>query len=131
MIDAFRVLRDALSWLFRRGAPPDLTTRGTADLPEELEHGVIYLVGEAGFNWKVGLLCPCGCQGVIQLNLVPPGPPLWRARQYRDRTLTLSPSVWRNVGCYSHFWVRRGRVLWVGRGEAPPEGRWTSERWYG
>ncbi|MDM9644782.1 DUF6527 family protein [Rhizobium sp. S163] len=25
---------------------------------------------------------------------------------------TLHPSVWRNSGCRSHFWVRRGRIAW-------------------
>lgn len=129
MIGAFRALRSALRRLFRRATRPDFVTRVVADLPDRFQAGVIYLVGEGGYAWQVGLLCPCGCGGVIQLNLVPPGPPLWRVRQYQDGSLTMSPSIWRNVGCYSHFWLRRGRVLWVGRGEPPPSNRWTTWRW--
>lgn len=128
-MNTFRALRDALRRLFRRDARPDFVTRAEPDLPERLESSVIYLLGEGGHNWQVGLLCPCGCGGVIQLNLVPPGPPLWRARQYHDGSLTISPSIWRSIGCYSHFWIRRGRVLWVGRGEPPPPNRWAFQRW--
>jgi hypothetical protein len=88
-------------------------TRIVLELPEALEPGINYLVGQREAPWQVALLCPCGCLEVIHLNLLPPGPPLWRVAQDSDGALTVSPSIWRTKGCRSHFWIRRGRVVWV------------------
>jgi hypothetical protein len=89
-----------------------LQTRVVSELPTKLAPGFVYLVGEYGHPWQVALVCPCGCGEVVQLNLLPPGPPLWQAERGPDGNLTLWPSIRRSVGCQSHFWIRRGRVLW-------------------
>ena len=108
---------------YSRNIRAHYSTCVVCDLPDHLDRGALYVVGEGGYSWSAGLLCPCGCGEAIQLNLVPPGPPLWRVRTYSDGTSTISPSIWRNIGCMSHFWIRRGRVMWVGRGEPPPPSR--------
>jgi hypothetical protein len=39
--------------------------------------------------------------------------PRWRvAIDWFDRP-TLEPSVWQTDGCYSHFWVKQGRIVWT------------------
>ena len=127
-MNIFRALRDSLRSLLRRDVKPSFVTRIVSDVPERLDAGLIYLVGEDGHYWQVALNCPCGCHAVIHLNLVPPGPPLWGARLYEDGRLTISPSIWRSVGCYSHFWIRRGHLMWVGRGQPPPWDRASHDR---
>lgn len=116
----FKTLLEAIRWLFRVDhQAPSINTVVVEDLPDHLLPNTIYLVGEDKQYWQAAMRCPCRCGELIQLNLAPPGPPCWRVRLYWDMTVTLSPSVWRSVGCFSHFWIRRSRVLWVGRGEAP------------
>lgn len=62
--------------------------------------------------WAVVMMCPCGCGEVIELSLSPASKTHWKLTLEGGRP-TLHPSVWRNIGCQSHFWVRRGRVHWV------------------
>lgn len=109
--------------LFWRG--PRITAEQCDDVPDELDKGVIYLVGDRPTPWSAALLCPCGCGALIQLSLLPNDRPCWRAQRHFDGTISLYPSVWRNKGCYSHFIVRNGRVLWAKPG-APPAS-WQSD----
>jgi hypothetical protein len=83
------------------------------ELPDCLEAGKIYLLGEAEYLWSAVMVCPCGCNATLHMNLQPDAKPLWSAIEHRDGTLTLHPSVWRKVGCRSHFFVRKGRIIWV------------------
>ena len=88
--------------------------------PEELRRGEIYLVGENGHFSCVGMMCPCGCGEVIQLNLVAGTRPVWAVERDSDTgAVTLRPSIWRTSGCRSHFLVRGGRVQWVSRTTNP------------
>ncbi|WP_433995110.1 DUF6527 family protein [Afipia massiliensis] len=57
--------------------------------------------------------CPCGCGDMISLPMQPPHNPRWRLSLSAAGRATLSPSVWRNKGCMSHFWIRDGRVYWT------------------
>jgi hypothetical protein len=55
-----------------------------------------------------------GCGDIIQLNLVNGGRPRWRFELHLPtQTISLRPSIWRTVGCRSHFVLRRGHVHWV------------------
>ncbi|WP_236819161.1 DUF6527 family protein [Alicyclobacillus ferrooxydans] len=58
------------------------------------------------------MLCPCGCGEVLHMSLHPDGRPRWELTRHPDGTVSLSPSVWRKVGCRSHFFLERGRVRW-------------------
>ncbi|MGQ2933742.1 DUF6527 family protein [Sphingopyxis sp.] len=58
------------------------------------------------------MLCPCGCQAIIQLSLIRRDSPHWRAWTEADGSASLSPSVWRKPTCGAHFWLRRGRIIW-------------------
>jgi hypothetical protein len=82
------------------------------ELPEILQPSSLYLVGKKN-HWCAALLCPCGCGEVIQLSLLE-GSPRWHVKQHWNGTASLHPSVWRIVGCHSHFFLRRGLVIWCG-----------------
>lgn len=81
------------------------------ELPDILKRGSLYLIGD-GAPWSAALLCPCGCRDVIQLSLLDGDPPRWRLSLDGDGLPTLVPSVRRTQGCRSHFFLRRGRVVW-------------------
>lgn len=81
-------------------------------LPQMLRKRTLYVVQEDGFEEQAALLCPCGCGRTLHMNLIPDERPCWTRTQHNDGTSTLHPSVWRQKDCGSHFWFRRGRVVW-------------------
>ena len=78
----------------------------------------VYLVGEDSLPWSAALLCPCGCGSTIRVSLVAGDHPRWRAKRHFSGSVTLHPSIWRNSGCRSHFFLLRGRIVWSAA-EAP------------
>lgn len=106
----FKQLKHVWSWL--RWPAPHRTVV-VDELPDQFRDREIYLIGENGHFWCVAMLCPCGCSEIIQLNLVAGTRPLWTFELDSDtQAITLSPSIWRTVGCRSHFHMRLGRVQW-------------------
>lgn len=83
------------------------------DEPDIIEGHKIYLEGANGDFWFAYFKCPCGCDAAIQLSLLKNDRPRWKAKIESDGTTTLFPSVWRNKGCKSHFFINRGRVIWA------------------
>lgn len=94
------------------GLRPGFATEVVQDLPDVLEPQRVYLVGDESLPWSAALLCPCGCGAVIQLSLVVHDSPRWRARRHFIGSVTLHPSIWRKRGCRSHFFLRRGGIVW-------------------
>jgi hypothetical protein len=82
------------------------------DFPDRLDPFKLYLAGENGYFWAAAMLCPCGCEDVIQLNLLKKARPCWSVEERPDGLATVMPSVWRRKGCQSHFYLRHGRVDW-------------------
>jgi hypothetical protein len=72
---------------------------------------VIHLLDESE-SWSLGMTCPCGCEDVLELMLLPDIKPRWNLTIDSRGRPTLRPSVWRTTGCRSHFWVRDGRIHW-------------------
>lgn len=83
------------------------------DVPETPKRKTLYIVTEDAVSWSAAMLCPCGCGAVLHLNLLPDEHPFWTIIQDPDKPISLSPSVWRRVGCQSHFWFRHGRIYWT------------------
>jgi hypothetical protein len=81
---------------------------------EAVEAGRFLVVKHKGDPYWAMFRCPCGCESVISLPLRPPHQPRWRFGADRIGRPTLTPSVWRNSGCRSHFWIEHGRVRWCG-----------------
>jgi len=102
---------------FRRWIWP-LRAEEVEDLPDEFGDDRVYLIGEDGLWWSAAFTCPCGCEAVIQLSLVPNDRPRWRAEVAENGVISLFPSVWRTKGCRSHFVVRDGKIRWA-RDEQP------------
>jgi len=83
------------------------------ELPSRMPKRNLILVIEHKEHWCVGMTCPCGCKQRIELPLIREASPRWRLEVDKNNNPTLSPSIWLNSGCRSHFFVRAGRVIWV------------------
>lgn len=81
-------------------------------LPKKLSTHTVYIIGIPGNEWLAKLVCPCGCGETLFLNLLQDELPNWKWHIGADATVTLSPSVWRRVGCKSHFFLRDGLIQW-------------------
>lgn len=112
-----RLVGGVRQWLNRLAARFDRTPRlrlvRADELPARLSPKRLYVIGERGEDWFAAMSCPCGCGATIDLNLVSPGRPCWTLTIHADGSPTLSPSVWRQVDCRAHFYVRRGRIVWA------------------
>lgn len=104
-------IRRLICWV--RGTPLPLRTEVVNEVPDEPVDRVVYLYRTGGDPWGLGFLCPCGCGELIELNLMPEVKPRWRIEQRWDSVPSIHPSVWRKVGCRSHFWLREGEIKWV------------------
>jgi len=109
---ALGVVQACVDWVFAGRRKRRYRPALVAELPRVIVPGTTYLIGEGEHRWQAALRCPCGCRETIQLNLVPEMRPRWRATVEDDGTVSLEPSVWRQVGCRSHFVLRLGRVSW-------------------
>lgn len=109
-----RIFRSLWSWLKGQvvAERPDFRLFACDDEPELLSAGVLYLVGPSPHQWKATLLCPCGCDEQIDLNLMADTKPRWKCTISSAGRVTMHPSVWRTRGCRSHFWIREGNVVW-------------------
>ena len=74
---------------------------------------MLYILTEDGAPWFASMLCPCGCGTMIELNLLPDERPCWRYSVDSAGRPSLEPSVWRKIGCQSHFFLRRGQIVWA------------------
>lgn len=83
-----------------------------SQLPARLSEKRLYLLGDDECEWAATMICPCGCRSPIHLSLARDSRPSWRVRRHRDGTVSLLPSVWRTVGCRSHFVLYKGRIFW-------------------
>ena len=97
-------------WLFN--SPIPILIYPMTEEPEVFQKQKIYLVGESGHTWYIGLLCPCDCGEVIQLSTLKTDNPKWSFVKHWNYTITINPSIWRISGCKSHFFIRRGIVDW-------------------
>ena len=97
----------------------ELTAVWGHEVPDDVRRGTLYIAGEHGHLWCAVMQCPCECGALIWLSLTPDGRPRWKIIRHSSRTVSVMPSIRRTLGCRSHFFVRRGRVVWcVDR--APP-----------
>lgn len=78
-------------------------------IPEQLEEGVLYISRRYS---TAAHKCCCGCgeEVVTPLNRSD-----WFLR-VDDNVVTLHPSIgnW-SFACRSHYWIRRGKVIWTGQ----------------
>jgi hypothetical protein len=89
-----------------------LTIIESDSLPERLPRRNIVLAREDGEDWCVGLRCPCGCGERLEMMMLENVTPRWDIVLDGKGRASLRPSVWRRVGCRSHFWVKDGKIIW-------------------
>jgi hypothetical protein len=92
--------------------PPIRIEQVNGGLPPRLARRKLYVVSEDGYDEQAAMICPCGCKQILHMNLLTDERPCWTVRQDEHRKPTLRPSVWRQKGCMSHFWLRGGRIIW-------------------
>ncbi|MEO1700632.1 MAG: DUF6527 family protein [Pseudomonadota bacterium] len=104
--------RKLWSWVFDR--TPDLVLRWhEGDTPpNDIKPRELVIAREGDEFWAAAFLCPCKCGERIELALFPEAKPSWKLTNAASKSPTLYPSVWRKVGCKSHFWVRDGKIKW-------------------
>lgn len=81
------------------------------DVPVRLGFRTVHALGQPA--WRAVFICPCGCGDTVELSLLDTIRPAWTLRRDAKRRVTLSPSVWRQRGCNSHYFIEAGRVRWV------------------
>jgi hypothetical protein len=89
-----------------------LQTIWAKELPEPLNPMAVYVLGEGEYLWFVVMICPCGCNAKLEMSLLADAKPRWRLIEHTDGTVSLQPSVWRRIGCRSHFFLRHGLIQW-------------------
>ena len=92
--------------------PKPLRAIAVEELPDQLDQKMVYILGEGKYRWFAAMVCPCGCGATLQMSLLPDAKPRWRLIEHPDKTISLEPSVWRQIGCRSHFFLRRGSIEW-------------------
>lgn len=93
---------------------PELIVRRLAEQPrpENIEPGVIYVVGGKDYQKWAVFRCPNHTDEIIQLSLMPNRRPRWSITADFLERPTINPSVRLIEGSYAHFWVKRGNVAW-------------------
>lgn len=98
----------------------------------EIVQGRVYHVIHRNRSKWALFACPCGCGSVITLSLQRQHRTHWRLSKDSANLPSLHPSVWKDQGCLSHFWLRNGRVFWsFDSGTAPTPGRYGFEDRHG
>src|SRR5687768_14360554 len=103
---------------------PDQATAMT-----QLQPGVLVLVKPGDKPKSLKFVCPCGCGQVVSINLMPQAAKAWRISSEPSRGLSLWPSVWLDIGCRSHFILRRNRARLL-YGKVPRMTAEELERWW-
>jgi hypothetical protein len=73
----------------------------------------LFVVGGKGYAKWVYMKCPCGCGEILTLSLMKKHKPCWSLKIDKLNRATLSPSIWKEDGCRSHFWIRKGKLEWA------------------
>ena len=88
-------------------------SKWVVEFPTKVAERFIYVVQEGNKAETLIFKCPCGCDSDVYLNLLEDSRPRWKFNVGNRGKLTVFPSIWRTVGCRSHFHIRNGKVVWV------------------
>ena len=84
----------------------------TDDVPDKPKGKTLYFIGEQDYFWQFVMICPCGCNSLLHMNLMQDEEPYWTF-EIDDDKVTIVPSIDRMIGCKSHFFVRSGKIVWA------------------
>lgn len=85
--------------------------------PDTLNDNIVYVVGGKKYTKWAYLKCPCGCNDTIMLSLDRKKDPSWSVKQDKLGQATIFPSINKLDGCRSHFFIKKGRLIWVHHSE--------------
>jgi hypothetical protein len=80
---------------------------------DEIKDSVIYLIGNSEYVKWAYLKCPDNCGKIIMLSLSTRIRPSWSVNLDRLGRISVSPSIAQTEGCRSHFWIKKGKIIWV------------------
>lgn len=94
---------------------PTWTYVVVSDWPAAPRPEVLYIGIPAGESAPAAamLLCPCGCGDSVRISLREQDDPHWYFSADEAGRPTLTPSIWRNRGCRSHFTLGGGVVSMI------------------
>ena len=105
-----------LSSVVRAWFGPSYQVSCVPEEPVRMNKRTVYVIGEDRSYWAAVFTCPCGCREKIWLNLLKhDNRPTWTVEDVKGAKVHITPSVWRQTGCKSHFLIKRGRLIWVGK----------------
>lgn len=109
-------------------AKPEYLFRLISEHPvdDEIESGIIYVVGGKGYQKWAYFRCPTDKSEIIQLSLMQKHRPCWRVSSDWLRRPTIYPSVRQTAGSFAHFWMAKGRVSLCADSGAPPRQDWQA-----
>lgn len=101
---------------------PELVSLPVSDhpVPEDMQPGVIYVVGGPGYQKWAVFRCPGHEDEIVQLSLMANRRPRWTATTDFIGRPTIHPSVRQLDGSFAHFWVKGGHVEWCADSGRPP-----------
>ena len=82
------------------------------EFPFIFKPNTVYIEGTKKQKWTAALICPCGCNEIIFLNLLNNVSPYWKITTHWFNNVSISPSINRKFGCRSHFILRNGCIYW-------------------
>lgn len=88
------------------------STENVKEYPENFDNKTIYLLGMPSKPLLAGIICPCGCNEVIELILHPAKSPSWKIENTKKNNVTIYPSIKKVNGCKSHFFIINGKIRW-------------------
>jgi len=119
------------SWFKHQPLPPVLfASVKNVNKPPKLgnvEENEFYFVSQNNQPKWVIFQCPCGCSSIVTLSLQKVHRPRWALKESDNSRPVLFPSVWRDTGCLSHFWVDDGRVYWCRDSGTSPFSKYVSD----
>jgi hypothetical protein len=83
------------------------------DIPKQIPESKVLVVADGNQPDTLVFKCPCGCFSDIHLNLLIDAKPCWKYKITDSGKITITPSIWRKIGCRSHFFITEGKVIWV------------------
>jgi len=83
------------------------------ELPDDIPEKKILIIADGYQPDSLAFKCPCGCNNTIFLNLLLDAKPRWKYCITKRGNISISPSIWRKTGCRSHFYILKGRIIWV------------------
>jgi hypothetical protein len=82
------------------------------EIPDRFVNNIIYVIQNEGYSWQAVMICPCGCQNILYMNLIKEHKPSWEIEVDKNRSVSLHPSINRIVGCKSHFFLKNSKIKW-------------------